>query len=303
MSEHHPTVSIGLPVYNGTRYLEAAAESILGQTFTDLELIIYDNGSTDGTDEICTRIARRDQRVRLYRSDSNRGASWSYNSVFEKSTGRYFKWAAHDDWLAPEFIAACLKALERDSSVVLCHTGVIDIDEEGREIRRKTTTREGDVPEAIARFRSFMQLEYNCEEVFGLIRSAVLAETALIAPYPDSDRVLLSELGLRGRLMEVPEPLLYHRIHSEGSVRVFPGRHSRFAWFDPESGRGWVFPHWREVREFGISIRRSGVERRTRWSCYAALFRWALLYRKRLAGDLEWAARRLARMVVRGRAE
>ena len=94
-----PRVTIGLPVYNGENYLAEAIDSILGQTFTDFELIISDNASTDRTEEICRRYAAEDDRIRYFRHDRNRGASPNYNFTVEKARGEYFKWAAHDDVL------------------------------------------------------------------------------------------------------------------------------------------------------------------------------------------------------------
>src|SRR4051794_27811047 len=80
---NQPRVSIGLPVYNGEKYLAAAIESALRQTFGDLELIISDNGSTDGTREICERFAAEDPRVRYHQEVQNRGAVWNFNRVVQ----------------------------------------------------------------------------------------------------------------------------------------------------------------------------------------------------------------------------
>jgi glycosyltransferase involved in cell wall biosynthesis len=73
-----PRVSIGLPVYNGERYLESAIRCILTQTFTNFELILSDNASTDGTEAIFRAAAQQDSRIRLYRSDENRGLAWNW---------------------------------------------------------------------------------------------------------------------------------------------------------------------------------------------------------------------------------
>src|SRR5688572_10868700 len=103
MPEKNPRVSIGLPVYNGENYLAEAIDSILAQTFEDFELIISDNASTDRTQEICEAYAAKDGRIRYYRSEVNKGSAWNFNRVFELARGEYFKWAAHDDYIAPEY--------------------------------------------------------------------------------------------------------------------------------------------------------------------------------------------------------
>ena len=104
MSENEPRVSIGMPVYNGEKYLEEAIQSILAQTYSDFELVISDNASTDKTQEICLEYAARDSRVRYHRNEKNLGAAPNYNRTFELSTGQYFKWADYDDLLAEEFL-------------------------------------------------------------------------------------------------------------------------------------------------------------------------------------------------------
>src|ERR1700749_639605 len=110
-----PLVSIGLFLYNGDRFLAAAIESILNQTFKDFELIISDNCSTDRSDEICRRYAAADSRIRYYRNEKNMGAGWNLRNVYFKATGKYFKWAAHDDTLEPRFLEVCIDALVADN--------------------------------------------------------------------------------------------------------------------------------------------------------------------------------------------
>src|SRR5688572_7662493 len=123
-----PKVSIGLPVYNGENYLSQALDSLLGQTYSDFELIISDNGSTDRTQEICRAYAIKDRRVRYFRSATNRGAAWNFNNVFALSSGKYFKWAAHDDICAPEFLERCLEVLECDPGIVVCFPKTMQMD-------------------------------------------------------------------------------------------------------------------------------------------------------------------------------
>lgn len=92
-----PEVSIGLPVYNGSAYLREALDSLLAQTFTDFELIISDNGSTDDTGDICRAYARCDPRIRYVRQEPNRGALVNFQFVLDNARGRFFCWAAADD--------------------------------------------------------------------------------------------------------------------------------------------------------------------------------------------------------------
>ncbi|MBS0016773.1 MAG: glycosyltransferase family 2 protein, partial [Arthrospira sp. SH-MAG29] len=131
----HPRVSIGLPVYNGENFIQETLDCLLSQTFDDFELIICDNASTDRTEEICRDYAARDKRIRYYRHPENLGAAKNYNRTFELSTAEYFKWAAHDDLYAPEFLERCVEALDTHPSTVLCYPQEYWIDEQGNPLK------------------------------------------------------------------------------------------------------------------------------------------------------------------------
>src|SRR6266849_10693746 len=92
-----PRVSIGMPVYNREKYVGASIEAHLNQTYTDFELVITDNASTDRSDEICRAFAAKDSRVKYYRNPQNLGAAGNYNRCFELSVGEYFRWTLSDD--------------------------------------------------------------------------------------------------------------------------------------------------------------------------------------------------------------
>jgi glycosyltransferase involved in cell wall biosynthesis len=102
-----PLVSVGLFVYNGERFIEESLRSILNQTFTDFELIISDNASTDRTGEIAEAYAQRDDRIRYYRAEKDMGAGWNAQRVYKLETDKYFKQAAVDDLLEPDFLWRC----------------------------------------------------------------------------------------------------------------------------------------------------------------------------------------------------
>src|SRR3972149_7037346 len=121
MSQESPKVSVWMPVYNGERHLRNAVQSILGQTFRDIELIISDNASTDRTEAICREYASKDPRVRYYRNPKNLGAPENINSVFRRATGRYFKWAAANDECDPRFMEACVQILDERPNTVLAY--------------------------------------------------------------------------------------------------------------------------------------------------------------------------------------
>lgn len=236
MVSHIPRVSVGLPVYNGGRYLRASIDSVLAQTFTDFELIISDNGSTDDTEAICAEYAARDARIRYVRSDQNAGGAWNFRRVFELSSAPYFKWHSHDDLCAPKLLERCVDVLDRRPEVVLCYPRTMIVDHNGAPIMPYDDLL--DLPESspYQRYKHYherFRTGAACNVHYGLIRRNVLAQTPLIGAYSSSDLVLIGELALRGRFHEIPERLFLRRDHPETTIRLFPTEQERQAWFEP----------------------------------------------------------------------
>ena len=90
MSKNNFKVSIGLPIYNGERFLRAKLDSLLTQTYKNFELIVSNNGSTDKTHEICNEYAIKDNRIRYFSHDKNNDAFWNYNFILHKANCDYF---------------------------------------------------------------------------------------------------------------------------------------------------------------------------------------------------------------------
>ena len=111
-------ISIGIPVYNGERFLRICLESLLAQTFTDYEIIISDNASTDSTRSICLEYAKKDKRIKYIKQEKNIGVIPNFYFVLEKAIGKYFMWAAVDDYWYPEFIQKNIDVLEKNESTV-----------------------------------------------------------------------------------------------------------------------------------------------------------------------------------------
>lgn len=255
MYGQRPRVSLGLPVYNGERYLRHALDAMLAQTFRDFELIICDNASTDATESICRDYAARDQRIHYHRNAQNLGAAPNYNRTFALSRGQYFKWVAHDDLCAPEYLSHAVHILDRDPDIVLCHAQTVFIDPDGQELRfdaihRRFFDRSGrgyrepeslpglDAVKPATRYEEVLLHMRWCFEVFGLIRAEALRQTSLIGPYYGSDKVLLAELSLMGRFTQLPEPLFFRRCHAEQSSFA---RSKAGTWIVRQSR--WKFPH------------------------------------------------------------
>lgn len=131
-----PRVSIGLPVYNGASYLDRAIETLRSQSWTDWELVVSDNASTDATPQIVARWAERDPRIRLVRNETNIGAWNNFERVVELARGEYFMWAAHDDYWDSQFLAALVGCLEREPDAVLATPQAVHVKKTGEPLPR-----------------------------------------------------------------------------------------------------------------------------------------------------------------------
>jgi len=205
-----PLVSLGMPVYNGERFIRQALDSLLRQTYTNLEFIISDNASTDRTAEICQEYAARDQRIRYYRNAANIGMTANLRRVFELSSGDYFMWACMDDTRPPTIVASCLEALLKNKRAVMAHGRVL-LNLEGRE-QPVEVTNEMDVSDRKAgvRVREFTNgITSNCI-IYGLYRRDALISGTLPNSY-GQDYLLCLQMCLLGPLEYVRAPMiLYH---------------------------------------------------------------------------------------------
>src|SRR4030095_1053135 len=129
-----PRVSIAIPTYNCVAYIAQSVESLLGQTYGDFELVISDNASNDGTEDVCRRYAALDKRVRYVRRTENIGGPGNFRYVYSLCSGEYHKWSTADDYWHPSFLQEAVAVLDERSDVVLCHPKARLIDAEGNAL-------------------------------------------------------------------------------------------------------------------------------------------------------------------------
>lgn len=278
-----PVVSVGLPVYNGARFLSTAIDSLLSQSFTDLELIISDNASNDHTREICERYAERDRRVRYFRQSANIGAPENWNFVVHQARGRFFKWASANDYCDRQMVARCVAALDADHRLVLCYGRTRLIDDEDGLIELY----DGDFPVAddrpsdrYARLRRCLGLN-NAQ--MGLIRLNILKRTRLERKYPAGDMVFMAELALLGPFALLPDVLLYRRMTKEAASR-FLSRAELQQFIDP-AGKG-TMNNWRLQRDYLALVARAPIALREKWRCLRVTARHAYWDGPQLWNDL-----------------
>lgn len=242
-----PRVTIGLPVYNAERFLDAALESILAQDFEDFELIISDNASTDRTVEICNEHAARDARIRVVTHAQNRGVAANFNVVVDLARGELFRWAAYDDLLAPTLLSRCVDELDqRGSGAVLAYPRTLLIDDEGTVLEAYEDNLDVRHRSPWRRVGSVASHWNLCNPLYGVIRTEALRRTGLQRPFVSADVPLLYELAAHGEFHEVPEPLFLRRFHANSSSG------NAGAWYRPDRPGAERFPG---VRLVGRSVR------------------------------------------------
>ncbi len=286
-------VSIGMPVFNSEQHLHAAVASILNQTFSDFELVVSDNASTDTTAEIVRDYARRDARVRYIRQSQNIGAPANWNFVVGEAHGTYFKWASGNDVVPPTMLARCVEVMDREREVVLTYGHTQLIDDAGNALNIYPDDIEVRAPRASERFaRVYSGLAMNNAQC-GLIRLKTLRNTRLDRPYPAGDMVLMAELALLGHFVLLPEVLLQRRTSERSSsAKLSATELSEF--FDPgrraRDAEGYLA--WRKHLDY----LRTSIATPNPWSERLAALRHALRH-------MVWARAHLGAELRRGFAD
>ena len=284
MSFAKPLVSIGMPVYNSERFLTEALDSLVAQTFTDFELVISDNASTDGTEEICRACAARDRRIRYMRNEMNVGVYRNFNRVFQASSGEYFKWASADDVCHRDLIVRCLEVLDRDPTVVLVYPKTIFIDETGSPLGWKDPGWDLQSDAAHERMRYVIYAGHWVNTFYGLIRADVLKKTRLFPSYNSGDYRLIGELSLHGKFVETHEYLFSRRIH-RGASSQNPAVEWQTKYTTGRSGPPGL-PSWHLCFDHLITVLRSQLRFKQKLSLGSAVTHRMYLKRRELLGEL-----------------
>ena len=209
-----PTVSVGLPVYNGGAMLSEAIESILSQDFGDIELIISDNGSTDSTREICLNHEKMDRRIRYHSFEENLGAIKNFLRVLDLSIGPYFMWASSDDLHHKSFIKKCLHQLENNKSVALVYPRTKVLDRQSKVIGIANDKVNANQEDPLKRFQHLIWEIGMCNLFYGLYRTEIVRKTRSFYKnlYRGYDNLLLAEIALLGKIVQIEDILFKRRL-------------------------------------------------------------------------------------------
>lgn len=284
-----PRVSIGMPLYNREKYVGAAIEAHLKQTYGDFELIITDNASTDRGAEICLAYAARDPRVKFYPNPRNLGATGNFRRCFELASGEYFRWHPSDDLASPNLLARAVDLLDHDSSIVTAYgrtklvdahgTFISDFDERLHLMDDRPSRRW----EGVQRNIRLGNLHY------GVTRTAALRKTGLLRNYNGGDIPLIAEMSLYGKFYEIPDAFFYRRIHEEAASSAAKNEKDWAAFFDPSKSSNVkdFFPRtWVHLGANAWSVARSPVKLSEKLRIYGYMARQAVWERRSLTMEL-----------------
>lgn len=195
-------MTVGVPVRNGGGLLEAALESVVRQTWSPLEIIISDNGSTDGTAEICQRFAAADSRIRYHRQERFLSAFENFEFVLRQARGEYFLWAAHDDLRSENFVEVLVAGLERSPDAVLAFSDLlVGTPEQGW--RPATGFRCDNTSPSVLR-RLSVTANRQCYHIYGVWRTAAIRRSAFRNSFFWPDLPVMMGASALGTFVSVP---------------------------------------------------------------------------------------------------
>jgi len=211
-SENSVLVSVGIPVRNGEKTLSLAIESIINQTYKNLEIIISDNNSSDETEIICKKYIDKDSRITYYRQEMTITAIENFRFVFDKSEGKYFMWSADDDLRTENFVETLLHSFESYPEASIVFSDAIIFDENNR---RHVSTDNGSQGDFDSRGLSFIdkhikQRRSICLHVYGLINSHYLHDFPWFDIDYAPDFPLLHWLLCCGDFVYTPGSIFYY---------------------------------------------------------------------------------------------
>jgi len=226
-----PLVTIGCAVYNGEETLARAFDSLVGQEYENLEILVSDDCSKDRSREIIAEYAKRDGRINVLDNPVNVGVTRNFNRLAREARGKYFMWGDQDDIRDKSFVRKAVAALEADPDAVLCHshTGVF-MGGDPRDVKYIVTLHGVDgVRSAVQRYLRFLYY-FSDTTIAGLMRTDALQRTHLYRDDVGSANALLFELLLQGKFIQIPEVLYYY---SAKGIRNRPNAKAEYARANP----------------------------------------------------------------------
>lgn len=296
-SIHKPRVSIGMPLYNREKYVGAAIESHLCQTYPDFELIITDNASTDGSEEICRAYAAKDSRVKFFKNPENLGATGNYRRCWELSTGEFFRWTPSDDMVSPNLLERAVAVLDQDPSVFVAYPRTKLINAKGEII--------GDFDErlhlmedrASERWKGVHRNIRLGNLHYGLNRADKFRKTGLMRNYNGGDFPLIAEMSLYGKFYEIQDAFFYRRMHEEASSALKDGA-DVMAFYDPKKREEFFLYYWTHFGADLKSVFRAPISLSEKFRIYAFQARCLVWGRQQYLNEVKGAVAHVTRKIT-----
>lgn len=208
-----PLVSIGVPIRNGAHFTAGALETLIRQTYTNIEIIVSDNASEDETSAVVASFASTDIRIRSYRHDRTLTAAENFYFVFKQARGAYFMWAACDDRRSLDYVEQLLMSLVKRPDATLAFGNVAEITEIANWpsalpfLYTFETYAQDTMRDRLTRYTTI-----NCLHVYGLIRSSALQAYEWIDIDNGADISLLVHLSIAGHFVRSEGGCFYYYV-------------------------------------------------------------------------------------------
>jgi glycosyltransferase involved in cell wall biosynthesis len=200
-AEASALVSVGIPTYNRERELERAIESVLNQTYRNVELVVSDNASTDNTEAMCRRLAQRDARLRYIRHPVNRGASANFTAALENARGPLFMWLGDDDWLeTSDYVSRCASVLLEDETYSVVGGSVRYFEGEEFKFQEEPITIEDESAEE--RVVSYYRQVKGNGIFYGIMRKAAIGSIPMM-DLLGGDWIMIAAMAFLGKIRTV----------------------------------------------------------------------------------------------------
>src|SRR5690606_25435394 len=198
----------GPPAGHADPARQALIEAVPAQAYPNVELVICDNASTDGTEELCRTMAAADSRIVYHRHPVNVGLFNNFNSAARLARGEYFRWIGDDDTLAPDYVSRCMQVYRDDPRLVLVTTQINYVSSDGTSETAEyhgTALASDDPAERFAEMLRLLNESYaTIDPLYGLMRRATLVGIERHNMYAE-DQVLAARLALAGPWRHIPE--------------------------------------------------------------------------------------------------
>jgi len=279
----HPELTVGVPVYNGERYLRESLDALARQSYGEFRGIIGDNCSTDGTQEIARQFVREDSRFEYVRHEENIGGVRNSNYLLGCAQSRWFKWAYHDDLCDFDLFEKSMKVLAGAPESVLAYPRVRLIDESGAVVGQHEDERLNIMSDSPDERVAVVLRAVVTQVQFGIMLTEVAKASGGTNHSVAGEMILPVALALRGELVLVSDGFVSIRQHAD---RHGGGRRSEMAWVNPNKKRT-LFPYSRSTFLLLQEVRRAALSATDRRNCVISVLRnWTGPQWRVLVGDL-----------------